>query len=224
MVKVTGPLHSVEARGRLGDLEYNTWRGLSVVRVHKDPDPPISTRQQTQQANFKAITLVWKTLTDAQRATWTNYADRHPGLDWSGKPIHMSGFNAYCKLNAWRQFLSATLLTTAPAMCFFPILTTMAINYEGVDPILTFNFTTFSGSSQYDTLLRSAGPYSAGRQADIHHAVYVVHGTLASKSLTIPHAGLEVNKYYGYWLRSVHYQSGQTSPWYFLRSQYTLPE
>lgn len=98
MVKVVSPLHSSEARGRLGEMVYNTWRGIRVVRSR-----PASTTQNTPaqlaaRAVSASLTAAWQALTGDQRTLWEIYAAGHPETDWTGTPRRLTGYNLFMRL------------------------------------------------------------------------------------------------------------------------------
>jgi hypothetical protein len=42
----------------------------------------------------------WAGITAQQRLDWADWADNHLVPDWTGTPVRMSGFNAYCACNS----------------------------------------------------------------------------------------------------------------------------
>jgi len=77
MAKVIGPLHSSEARGRMGGLVFNTWRGLNVVKQSTSPANP----RTIAQLNIRAIAVGqargWQGESAANQAAWDAYASTH---------------------------------------------------------------------------------------------------------------------------------------------------
>lgn len=99
MAKVTGPLHSSEARGGVGDLQFNTWRGLHTVRKRSGPTTLYSEDQLFLRAQAAQCTHRWKEISDAQRSAWNVFAASHPDPDWTGQPKRLSGFNWFIRIN-----------------------------------------------------------------------------------------------------------------------------
>lgn len=86
MAKVTGPLFSVDARGKIGDsLVFMGWRGLKTVRSYVIPSNPQTEEQMRVRDNFADAVEMWRALSGADQQAWRMYA--------SGQPY--SGFNDY---------------------------------------------------------------------------------------------------------------------------------
>lgn len=92
MAKVTAPLFSFGARGKLGDaLVYFPWKGINVVRTYAVPANPNSAAQQTQRARLSSAVTDWHDigLIALDNVAW----DRHAAT----RPSSMSGFNSFVK-------------------------------------------------------------------------------------------------------------------------------
>lgn len=90
MAKVTGPLLSMDARGKIGNtLVFMGWKGIKTVRQFVVPANPNTASQQAQRARMAASVATWKDLAGDDRTAWGA---------WSGyEPKPMSGFNAFTK-------------------------------------------------------------------------------------------------------------------------------
>ncbi len=92
MAKLTGPLFSFGARGKLGGaLVYGAWKGLNVVRTYVVPANPNSAGQQTQRGYLGNGVTDWHGigLIPLDVTAW----DRHAAT----RPSAMSGFNSFIK-------------------------------------------------------------------------------------------------------------------------------
>ena len=90
MAKVTAPLFSFGARGKLGDaLVYFPWKGIHAVRTYVVPANPNSAAQQTQRGRLSNGVTDWHDIgLDADDETaWDRYA--------ATRPTPQSGFNAF---------------------------------------------------------------------------------------------------------------------------------
>lgn len=92
MAKVIGPLHSIKARGKMGDSVFTRWRNLNVVRSYSAtagaPDTP-------EFIAWGAACLEWGSLTSAQRQAWREYAMRQKDRGDPWKPAKRSGYITY---------------------------------------------------------------------------------------------------------------------------------
>lgn len=112
MAKVVGPLHSSEARGRMGGLVYNTHRGVSVVKAKHAPCQPRTALQLQVRALATQFVRGWALV--ANKAAWNDYAALHPTVDGMGNSIRATGANWYVALNTRLARLMSDLLTLPP--------------------------------------------------------------------------------------------------------------
>jgi hypothetical protein len=106
MVKVYGPMMSLDASGTLGDaITFSKWKGRNYVRERVIPSNPKTGAQVGRRAMFKFLSQAWDALTAAQKATWQDLADE----------LVASPFNAYLSFNMrmWHNFYAPTQLLPA---------------------------------------------------------------------------------------------------------------
>jgi len=177
MAKVVGPLHSSEARGSIGALTYNTWRGISTVKTRCPPTPRDSDDQIAIRALTRACTVAWQAATDAQRTTWNDYAVDHPDIDWTGNPKRISGYNWFVRINVRRQLLELPIDPLPPSD---------VVNYS----IQDLTFTLADGAFDITWTVQDwlplftqhlefyvAGPHSAGRHPNLPESDRKGHAT-----------------------------------------------
>ncbi len=86
MAKVTGPLMSVDARGKLANaIVFMGWKGLNTVRQWVKPANPNTAGQQTIRGYFTTAVSKFHSLLAPDQAAWNNRA--------SG--MQLSGFNLF---------------------------------------------------------------------------------------------------------------------------------
>jgi len=98
MALVTGPLLSLDARGKVaGAIVFSNWKGRPTVRKLVTPSNPQSGAQTGQRAGMQFLSQAWAPLTAVQKALWQDLADEG----------QFSTFNAYVRFNLdrWVQFL-----------------------------------------------------------------------------------------------------------------------
>lgn len=99
MAKVLDPLHSSEARGKVGGIIYNTSRGNKYVKTFTSPSKRRTSAQSTIRAVLATCARAWQALDDETRTAWAQWATAHPKLDWTGNSVSWTGANAYTALN-----------------------------------------------------------------------------------------------------------------------------
>ena len=114
MPKVKNPLFSQEARGGIGGLVYNTWRGINYVKTNTSPTGQGTELRLLAQSIMTTVSKLWRALTDGQRAAWAQYGTDHPVTDWTGSPKRLTGMNWFCKCNILLTKLGLTRVTAAP--------------------------------------------------------------------------------------------------------------
>lgn len=99
MVKVYGPMMSLDASGTLADaITFSKWKGRNYVRERVIPSNPKSGAQTGRRAMFRFLAQNWDALATADKATFQALADE----------LVASTFNAYVSLNMqdWHNFLA----------------------------------------------------------------------------------------------------------------------
>lgn len=106
MVKVNGPMFSLDASGTLADaITFSRWKGRPYVRERVIPSNPRSGAQVGRRAMFTYLSQEWAAIIASAKATWQDLADE----------LVASPFNAYVSENMkrWHNFLTPT--TNYPA-------------------------------------------------------------------------------------------------------------
>jgi len=129
---VVGPCHSSEARGAVGGLVYNTYRGRSYVKANVAPSTQYSDAQVERRAIMSPVVALWSTITDQQRDAWRVFANAHLFDDWTGTQKRLSGFNWFCKVNYRLNLVGWGLRSDPPdAVTALSLLNPFITNYAG---------------------------------------------------------------------------------------------
>jgi hypothetical protein len=126
MAKVSGPLNSSEARGKVGGLVYNTYRGVSTVRAKHAPAQPRSSLQLQARASAIAVTRAW--FACQHKLAWEAYAALHPSADGMGNSIRSSGQNWFVALNTRLTAMQSDLLVDPPPDHTMPAITGIIVS------------------------------------------------------------------------------------------------
>jgi len=170
MAKVDGPLHSSEARGRMGSLVYNTWRGICYVKSHRDPDTQFTNPQIYIRGLTALCTARWQTLSALQHAAWQQYANDHLETSCTGQLTRLTGYNWFVRANVRRLLLGLAIQDTPPthqvAHVVVPIVATPAGNVIELSWDATAPYTP--ADLWYEFWL--TGPHSPGAYPTIRNA------------------------------------------------------
>jgi hypothetical protein len=209
MAKVLDPLHSQEARGRVGGLVYNTWRGIHTVKTHTDPAHQDDPKRQAHKAIVQAAAIRWQSLTHQQRNAWGAYAREHPQLDWTGAPQRIAGYHWYVRVQTTRQDIGEGYdddPPTEPNSSTFQWIE--AFGSEGAAAVGFIAMEADPGWTGYcDVWL--AGPFSAGRSPSIHDARRY---TIVDMSEAWANAEPLDAGWYTFFLRAIR-NNGLAAPW-----------
>jgi hypothetical protein len=212
MAKCVGPLHSSEARGKVGGLVYNSWRGFATVKAKHAPAQPRTNLQLRVRSIAIMIARGWADLTN--QADWNVYATNHTMSDWTNSPKRLTGANWYVMLHTRMLLAGLTPVNTPPAVnAPDPVLTFTAVGSAGV---ITMTWTAPTGTDRLDFWLD--GLHSAGRQGSIHKAKYklTLLGSAAVKTITGLAPGV-----YDVYTRVMSPVDGQVSTWVTARATVT---
>lgn len=171
MPKVKNPLLSMEARGGIGGLVYNTWRGINYVKTNTSPTGQGTEKRLAAQALMAQASALWAGLSDEERAGWTQYGTDHPVPDWTGSPKRLTGMNWFVGCTIQLLRLGESAIDTAPVV-------------PAPDPIvgLTIAFATKNITMAWSAPVAATdfldvwivGPHSAGRTPKIEQAHFLV--------------------------------------------------
>ena len=205
MAKVVGPLHSSEARGRMGGLVFNTWRGVATVKAKVAPCQPQTSLQLAVRAIAIALVRLWAAC--LHKADWNDYAYAHPTTDGMGNSVRATGANWYLALNTRMKRMGLAVVETPPA-----VVAPAAI--EGFSATLSSG--AFSPTWTAPTLAADGvevwmdGPHSAGRAGSIAKARYLSQWTGDQSGLGSVAVALGS---YTLFARGLSLVDGQVSPW-----------
>lgn len=96
-------------------IVYFGWRGNQSARSYAMPANPKTANQQIVRNSLASLASSWSTLTEAERLSWTNYAQNHQTRDRMGRPVTPTGLNWYIKANSNRLYQGLAAVATAPA-------------------------------------------------------------------------------------------------------------
>lgn len=167
MPKVKNPLFSQEARGGIGGLVYNTWRGISYVKTNTSPTGQGTQKRLAAQARLTTVSKVWQTIGDVSRAAWAQYAIDHPVTSWTGAPLRLTGMNYFVMLNAQLDLMGGTPITTPPAIPIPDATTGLTLLKTGTDLMVDWTLPTTTGKRIICFL---TGPHSKGVTAKVEQA------------------------------------------------------
>jgi len=114
-MKVKGPMHSIDARGKMGDsFVYSIWRGANTIRGLTVPYNPQSTRQTTIRGFLTDASRAWENLTEVQREAWRTAASTRQKTNPLGQSYYASGLNYFAGLYVLASDAGETPVESVP--------------------------------------------------------------------------------------------------------------
>lgn len=207
MAKITGPLHSVEARGRMGGLIYNSWRGISYAKAFAGPSQPRSERQLFIRAFVTQLVRDWQSITQLQRDDWNDYAAAHPEIDWTGNSRRLTGLNWFVRCNLRLIDLDQSPIDAAPDVAAPDPVSGFAAA-DGVDAI-DYSWDATAGTNlSVDVWLY--GPHSPGEIGQLPKARHNLYAAGESAAATTDPAD---PGFYTVFYRTIDEDTGLDSTW-----------
>ncbi len=102
MVKLNGPMFSIDASGKLADaIVFSKWKGRNYARALVTPSNPQSAGQTGMRMMLRFLSQDWTNLAAGQQNSWNTPADA----------AVVSTFNAFVGTNLrnWRNFLAPSI-------------------------------------------------------------------------------------------------------------------
>lgn len=134
MAKVLFGNGVAEMRGSINGTTFSRARGGATARNRTTPVNPVTSRRQFVRSALSQYSQMWKTLTDAQRQGWADYAANVPVTNVFGQSFNRSGFNWFVAMNSMGMSNGFATFTAAP--------TTMSQGNPMNDPIGTISAAT----------------------------------------------------------------------------------
>lgn len=210
MAKVVQPLMSLEARGKMGGLIYNSWRSLSTVKAYRSPTQPDTPAQLQARALLTDVSRYWSSLSTAQRSAWAQYAEDHLDNDWTGQPLRLTAQNWFVRCGCRAALVGGSVLDIPPVAAAPAAPTDLDISFAAGPPSKIQMTWTDPVAATSHLVVYSAGPISAGRTPRPEQSAILAKvpaNTASPYSLiSTPAAGK-----YGFWVQVIDENSGLAS-------------
>ena len=79
MVKLKGPVFSLEGRGKLGPLVYEKTKKTNYAKSNKQSKKKPSSAQKNRRKIYGLASIAWKRISQDQRDQWDLFASDKPG-------------------------------------------------------------------------------------------------------------------------------------------------
>lgn len=184
MVKVYGPMMSMDASGTIGKIAtFSKWKGRNYVRSRVVPANPKSALQVSVRAMLRFLSQAWVNVGATPQGTWDDLAAAD----------QISPFNAFVGRNGsrWREFQAPSQTYPAPETGTPPVATldTATGGPSYID--LAFTVTTLNDCWGVAIFRSPTGTFATSRANCI--AILEVDGTGA---LVYTDSGLAAGAYY----------------------------
>ena len=216
MAKVILPLMSEAARGKFGGSIFNQWRSIQYAKRWASPTNPGTPAQLARRAALTTFTRSWATLTNAQRAAWSNWAEQHLRTDWTGKPLRITGQNAYISCNSRLALLEESAITDPPEVSAPLAIDTLTISQPGATTTAIQASWTAPSSDYLSIVFWAEGPISFGREPSRVRA-RIINVAGADDLTPVNLFATTVKARYGIWAETWDENTGLAGPATFVR-------
>lgn len=117
MAIVTGPLHSSEARGKIGGPEglvYNSYHGHSYVKQNATPKIEYSDLQKATRLLMVDVIAFWRSISELDRSTWSQFSQTHLFPHWTGTDKRLTPWAWFARCNFRLRQLGEPMISTPP--------------------------------------------------------------------------------------------------------------
>jgi len=152
-----------DQRGKSGGMVYQKGRYGLIKRVKSTPTNPQSTYQQNARANFTANSQAWRSLTDAQRLTWSNSVGNFQITDVFGRHYSLSGSALYNRINNNIVNAGGTVITSAPTPIAVAEAVIGTLTCAAGTPAFTVAFTPTPVATGFTMFIYASAQYGAGK-------------------------------------------------------------
>ena len=121
------PLFS-EVNGSIGSMTVQRSLGGVMLRNKPIRKPKQSPSQLLSNIYIAQCQAAWKSLTDAQRLEWSQYAEYNPALMKHNKTRRLNGVNLFCKYNLIRLQSGLAILSIATFLSPEPLIIDLIIS------------------------------------------------------------------------------------------------
>ena len=205
MAKCLAPAMSVETRGRIGGLVFNTWRGVKTIKAKTAPAQPRSQKQLRLRALGITTMRLWQSISPTNRALWETYATAHQIIDWTGSPVRATGANWFLALNTRLRYHNDTPHDTPPVIAAPSALLNFAAADGAGSSILTW---TSPLNDDLNAEIWIQGPHSSGAFGKIERAKWLINVSANAATTTV--SGLLAGRY-TFWCRAYNTTNGLVS-------------
>ena len=216
MAKVILPLMSEAARGKFGGSIFNQWRSIQYAKRWASPTNPGTPAQLARRAALTTFTRSWATLTNLQREAWTNWAEQHLRTDWTGKPLRITGQNAYISCNARLAILQESAISTPPSVSAPGAFDTLTIAQPGATTTAITADWTAPTDDNLSIVFWAEGPISFGREPSRVRA-RIINISGADELTPVNLFATTVKARYGIWAEVWDENTGLAGPPTFVR-------
>lgn len=204
---VTAPLMGAEARGRVGGVVHNTWRGRSYVKAKTAPSQPRTHLQLAMRAMAIMISRKWQSLSPTVQGLWDDYSTNHKESNWTGTSIRLTAANWYQRCNTTVLRMGFPMISAPPTVPAPAPMTAFALAVSAGHLSLTW---APDPTANIGVQIWTSGPHSPGQVPRMEKARYydtcVASG--GTYALTAPTPGS-----WDVWIRTSGALTGLTSGW-----------
>lgn len=148
------------------------------MRTRAIPVNPNTTQQGVVRARMSANAAAWRTLTNAQRAGWSDLGASMTRSDSLGSSYTFNGFMAFCSVNNNQVMAGNATLTDAPALVTPATILTAVITLTAAALSVAYTVTPLAAGARLCSFV--SPQRSAGRNFEADYRLLAVSAAAAA--------------------------------------------
>jgi hypothetical protein len=157
MAKVTFTAMVADVKGKLAGTVFSKNRAGNYVRTKVTPSNARTTAQQAVRGFMTTLAQGWRALGASSCAAWNAAAAVDAVKTKDGNAIHLTGMQYYMELNRNLAEISATTITSPPAVGGTVAMTSIAVSATKGTPSLSVTFAPAATASEKIILYATEG-------------------------------------------------------------------
>ena len=151
---------TVPTSGSIGNTTFSRNRNGQYIRQRSTPTQPRTVAQVAQRARLTTAAAAWRGLTAAQMAGWAAFGNSFTVVNSLGQSNHMTGLQAYTKVNTVNALNGDAQVSVPPALPVFLPPTTTGITVTAGTQVLEVNGASPAAGTKF--MMYAAAQTSAG--------------------------------------------------------------
>ena len=152
---------------------YQPWRGIQTVRSRVTPAEVPGSGREAIKTLLASVSASWRTLSEANRQAWREYALNHLDPYWTGEDIRLPAFQRFCRMAFLAKWAYAMDITLPPTYTHQSTIGNLRIQESASTVKVQWTYTEAPGDIMPQLDIWACKQHSAGMHATIKDSLHV---------------------------------------------------